>query len=305
MLINELLTIYELLDRPGKPGKDVVALFAKEGQDVKIKKVIGESGSTEFVKIIIKGKKKNGPTLGIIGRLGGIGARPTQIGLVSDGDGALSALSIALKLARMKKRGDSIDATVIIATHLCTDAPTEPHEPVPFMGSPVDINTMNQYEIDPAMEAVLSIDTSRGNRIINTNSFAISPTVKEGWILRVSEGLLDIMSSVTADVPKVLPISMQDITPYGNDLYHFNSIMQPAIATNVPVVGVAITGIVPVAGSATGVTNLLQLDSVGRFAIEVAQAFSKNDSLFYDKKEFDRIKKLYGTFSKLQTKGDK
>lgn len=302
MLINEILTIYELLDRPGKPGRDIAALFAKEGQKIEVKKVKGNEGFTEFIKIVIKGKK-NAPVLGIIGRLGGIGARPAQIGFVSDGDGALTALSVALKLARMKKRGDVIDSTVIIATHVCTDAPTEPHDPVPFMGSPVDVNTMNEYEVDKTMDAVLSIDTSRGNKIINTNSFAISPTVKEGWILKVSDGLLDIMSTVTADVPKVLPISMQDITPYGNDIYHFNSIMQPAIATNTPVVGIAITGIVPVAGCATGVTNISQIDAAGRFAIEVAQAFSKNNSLFYDRKEFGKIKKLYGTFPVLQTKG--
>ncbi|MGO0916215.1 DUF1177 family protein, partial [Clostridioides difficile] len=37
------------------------------------------------------GKLKGGdaPTLGILGRLGGIGARPEVIGFVSDGDGAL------------------------------------------------------------------------------------------------------------------------------------------------------------------------------------------------------------------------
>jgi len=70
------------------------------------------------------------------------------------------------------------------------------HDPVPFMDSPVDIATMNKYEVDPAMDAVLSVDTTKGNRIINYRGFAISPTVKEGYILKVSEDLLDIMSIV-------------------------------------------------------------------------------------------------------------
>ena len=33
---------------------------------------------------------------------------------------------------------------VIICTQICPHAPTQPHEPVPFMGSPVDMATMNQ-----------------------------------------------------------------------------------------------------------------------------------------------------------------
>lgn len=100
---------------------------------------------------------------------------------------------------------------------------------------------MNRYEVDPSMDAILSVDTTKGNRIINIRGFAITPTVKEGWILRVSEDLLDIMQYVTGRMPAVVPITMQDITPYGNGIYHLNSIMQPATTTNAPVVGVAIT----------------------------------------------------------------
>jgi len=70
-------------------------------------------------------------------------------------------------------------------------------------------------------------------------------TVKEGWVLKVSDDLLDIMGWTTGELPKVCPISLQDITPYGNDLYHINSIMRPCIATDKPVVGVAITSQVP------------------------------------------------------------
>jgi len=305
MIFNEILELYSLLDRPGRVAPLVASLFEKEKQQLKITRVTGDQGKTDFVKIIIPGKngKTNGgksPTIGIIGRLGGIGARPDRIGFTSDGDGALSALSAALRLTRMKNLGDELLGDVIIATHLCTDAPTESHDPVPFMGSPVDLNTMNKYEVDPDMDAILSIDTSRGNRIINTTQFAISPTVKEGWILKVSDDLLSIMEYTTGKLPFVLPISMQDITPYGNDLYHFNSIMQPAIATKSPVVGVAITSEVPVPGCGTGVTNAPQVDGIGRFVIEVAIAFTSGKLQFYDKKEFERIIALYGDMKVLQ-----
>ncbi|OGK23802.1 hypothetical protein A3D76_04310 [Candidatus Roizmanbacteria bacterium RIFCSPHIGHO2_02_FULL_37_9b] len=306
MLLNEVLTIYDYLDRSGKPGKNLILLFKKHKVDqILLKEVKEKKGKTEFIKILIKGRKgesKRGdaPTLGIIGRLGGVGARPEITGFVSDGDGALSALSIGLRLVKMAQYGDRLEGDIIVATHVCTNAPTMPHDPVPFMGSPVELSTMNRYEVDPRMDAVLSIDTSRGNKIINHVGFAISPTVKEGYILRISDDLLALMEQTTGKLPVTFPITVQDITPYGNGLYHFNSIMQPAVATKSPVVGIAITGEVPVAGCATGVTNPVQIDAVGRFAIEVAQRFGQNKCQFYDKKEFPLIVKKYGSLAKLQ-----
>lgn len=306
MILNEILTIYELLDRPGKPGKILKRLFQKYPKTrISIHEVKGEKGSTEFVKIIIPGKtgrlkKGLSPTLGIIGRLGGIGARPDIIGFVSDGDGALTALSTALRLAKMAANADQLAGDIIIATHVCTNAPTTPHEPVPFMGSPVDISVMNRYEVDKNMDAILSVDTSRGNRIINHIGFAISPTVKEGYILRISEDLLSIMEQTNGQLPVTFPVTLQDITPYGNGLYHFNSILQPATATKAPVVGVAITSEVPVAGCATGVTNAQQIEAVGRFIIEVAQRFGQRQCRFYDEKEYQLIVKKYGHLKHLQ-----
>jgi len=111
------------------------------------------------------------------------------------------------------------------------------------------------------MEAILSVDTTKGNRIINHRGFAISPTVKNGYILRVSESLLDIMESVTGKLPVVFPITLQDITPYGNGVFHLNSIMQPSTATQAPLVGVAITSEVPVPGCAIGANHLMGLES--------------------------------------------
>lgn len=305
MMLSEILTIYDLLDRPGEPGNLLVKLFKKYKTNVVLKEVKEKKGKTQFIKIVIKeknGRLKRGraPTLGVIGRLGGVGARPDVIGFVSDGDGALTALSVALRLTKMSFNGDVLAGDVIIATHVCTNAPTVPHDPVPFMGSPVELSTMNRYEVDPKMDAILSIDTSRGNKIINQVGFAISPTVKEGYILRISDDLLEIMEQTTGKLPVTFPITIQDITPYGNGLYHFNSIMQPATATKSPVVGVAITSEVPVAGCATGVTNASQIDAVGRFVIEVAQRFGQNKCRFYDQKEYILMTKKYGKLSKFQ-----
>jgi hypothetical protein len=154
------------------------------------------------------------------------------------------------------------------------------------------------------MDAILSIDTTRGNRVINQRGFAISPTVKNGWILRVSEDLLDIQQTVTGRAPVVLPITMQDITPYGNGLYHVNSIMQPSTATDAPMIGVALTAEVPVPGSATGASQPADIEQAVRFAIEVAKAYTRARCKFYDAAEWDLLVKRYGSMNLLQTRGN-
>lgn len=300
MILKEIIEITDCIDRPGKVASLVAKLFPKQADTIQIKTISESSGSTEFIKIVIPGRSHNNPKLGIIGRLGGVGARPHRAGLVSDADGALTALCAALKIARMNALGDTLAGDVIVATHLCTNAPVIPHDPVAFMGSPVSLKTMNAHEVDPTMEAILSIDTSRGNRIINHTGFAVTPTVKEGWILKVSDDLLRIMEQTIGRLPMVAALTMQDITPYGNNISHLNSILQPSTATRSPVVGIAITSEVAVPGCATGVTNFAQIDAAGRFVIEVAQEFTSGAVQFYDPKEFSRLVSLYGPMKKLQ-----
>jgi hypothetical protein len=171
------------------------------------------------------------------------------------------------------------------------------------MGSPVDEGMMNSYLVEPQMDAILSVDTTRGNWIINRRGFAISPTVKEGYILKVSPHLLRIMAIVTGQVPAVLPITTQDITPYGNGIDHLNSIMQPATATNAPVVGVALTAETVVPGCASGASQIVDVEAAARFCIEVAKAFGHDEDLFYDAAEFGRLRALYGSMAHLQTLG--
>jgi hypothetical protein len=311
MALKQVIEIYELLDSSKVNGETVASLLKKRGVDeVEVRSIQGERGKTDSIKIWIsgsKGKRSGGPspTLGVIGRLGGIGARPEMIGLVSDADGAIAALSIALKLADMRERGDRLPGDVILATHICPNAPTLPHEPVPFMGSPVDMKSLNDHEVDPKMEAILSIDTTKGNRIINQRGFAISPTVKEGYILKVNEDLLGIMEITTGRRPSVFAITTQDVTPYGNDLFHLNSIMQPCVATQAPVVGVAITAESVVPGCATGASHAVDIEEAVRFVIEVAKNFGKGQCWFYDEKEFKKIVELYGSMRHLQTLGGK
>ncbi len=310
MLFRQMLELFDYLDKPSACGEEVAALLRERGADeVIVRRIEGDKGGTDNIKILIKGSNGrssggSAPTLGIIGRLGGLGARPERIGFVSDGDGALAALTAALKLAEMNRNGDVLPGDVLIATHICPDAPTQPHEPVPFMDSPIDMALSNETEVDERMDAILSIDTTKGNRVININGFAISPTVKEGYILKISNDILDIMTTVTGKIPQVFALSQQDITPYGNDLYHLNSILQPTTATNAPVVGVAITVSHMVAGCATGATHGVDVEAASRFAVEVAKEYGAGKCRFYDEKEFALLKKLYGSMNHFQTMGN-
>ena len=287
-MLKNVLRIYEVLEDPDVTGEDVASLFSRGNVIVE---EVNEEGSTDFVKIEFG---SGPPVLGIIGQLGGIGAEE-KTGLVSDAEGALTALSCALQLEKTE-----VEGTIIVTTHICSTAPIIPHELVEFMGAPLSVSTMMDHLVDERMDAVLSVDTTRGNRIINCRGVAISPTVKEGYILRVSENLLSIQERVTGRLPVVFPITTQDITPYSNNVYHLNAIMQPCTKTNSPVVGVAITSDVVVPGCATGANQVTDVEAAARFCMEVAKEYSIGKCPFYDENEFKTLKALYGSMNHLQ-----
>jgi Protein of unknown function (DUF1177) len=309
MSLQQTLEAFEALDSAHASGQRVAALFAGySGARVTVEEIVGDQGKTDLVKILLPGSsgKSTGGivrTLGIIGRLGGIGARPRRIGLVSDGDGAVTAVAAALKLAKMQDEGDVLPGDVIVTTHICPNAPTRPHDPVEMMGSPVGSEKLGAVEVVPEMDAILSIDTTKGNRILNHNGFALSPTVKEGWILRVSEDLVRIMEVTTGRHAVTFPITMQDITPYDNGAYHLNSILQPAVVADAPVVGVAISTETAVPGSATGASHEIDIAAAARFAVEVAKEFGRGTAQFYDPQEFALLTRLYGSMRHLRQPG--
>lgn len=311
-MLSHVLSIIDLLDTPqaaAKPVIDYLRTLSPQFVEFETETAAGSKGSTDFVRIIVpgtRGKRSGGSarTLGVIGRLGGVGARPDIAGFVSDGDGAAAAIAAASKLCAMASQGDRLAGDVVVATHIDPDAPTQAHDPVPFMNSVVDIDEMNAHEVSDEMDAIISIDTTKGNRLLNHRGISITPTAKSGYVLRTSEGLLSVLEMVTGDHARVFPITQQDITPYGNGLYHVNSIMQPTTATRAPVVGVALTTVTTVAGCATGASHSTDIETASRFAIEVAKQFGDGSLEFHDREEFARILDLYGDNDRFRTKGD-
>ena len=111
MLYKQLIELFDILDSSSASGAQVVDYFHSIKPDCKVETypLEGPKGHTDMVRILIPGKngKTNGgsaKTMGILGRLGGLGARPEQIGFVSDGDGAIVALAVAAKLLDMQRR---------------------------------------------------------------------------------------------------------------------------------------------------------------------------------------------------------
>lgn len=311
MILKQLIEVYDLLDSPSASGQVVIDYLRSIDPDCTAETypLTGYAGTTDMVRVRIPGKRGKttggtAPTIGLLGRLGGLGARPERIGFVSDGDGALAAIAVAAKLLSMRVRGDVLEGDVFISTHVCPDAPTMPHDPVPFMGSPVATADINREEVTDDIDAILSIDTTKGNRIINTRGFAISPTVRQGVILPVASDLIDLMETATGRLPQVFALSHYDITPYGNALHHINSILQPSTATKAPVVGVAVTTESTVAGCATGATHLSDIEEAGTFMIEVAKAFGRGQCAFYDEDEWQIFADRYGSMEALQTMGN-
>ena len=307
--LRHVLEVIDLLDDPNVTGEKVKETLSERGiEDIRIAEVRGDKGKTDFLRIRIpgrRGKSQNGdaPTLGVIGRLGGVGARPELIGMVSDADGAIVALAAALKIAEMRARGDELEGDVLITTHICPNAPTMPHKPVPMMNSPVDIFELLKLEVDPEMDAILSVDATKANLVINYTGFSITPVVKEGWILKVSEDLINIYIRVTGEPVKIVPITLQDILPFSTKVYHINSMMQPWIYTKAPVVGVATTTSLPVPGSATGATNAWVLEQATRFIIEVAKEYTAGRIKFYDESEWNTIIRVHGRIDEILKRG--
>lgn len=304
MSLHDVIHAMTLLDSPAR-GREVASLLEEYGLDVSVEPIREGDHSTDFLSVTVPGKtgRSSGgeaPTLGIIGRLGGIGARPAAVGLVSDGDGAVAAVAAALALGRRAKSGDRLAGDVVIATHICPDAPTEAHDPVPFMGSPVSMETMNRLEVSRSMEAILVVDTTKGNRIINWKGIAITSTVVGGWVLPVAPDLLDVFEQVCGVPPRVLPLSTYDVTPYGNGLYHVNSILQPSVAADVPVVGVAVTAETAVPGSGTNASHPGDIALAVSFCLESAARFGAGRLELYDVSQHAIAVDRYGPMTHLR-----
>ncbi|HWQ17937.1 MAG TPA: DUF1177 domain-containing protein [Sulfolobales archaeon] len=292
-LASSIIRVIDILDSPSINEEDIEGLVKQcKNSSIEFERLKSEKGETLFTKIVFDFGR--GRRIGVIGRLGGVGARPHVIGMVSDADGAIVALAVAEKLARMCSKGENLVGKYVITTHISPQAPVKPEKPVPMMDSPIDLDTMLSKEVDREAEAILSIDATKGNRVIKVRGFAITPVVRRGWILRPSDDVLDIYIWVAGRLPVLVPITMQDIVPYSTPVKHINSIVQPWLYTDSPVMGVAITSESVIPGSASGVTDLVSLEQASRFVLEVAKRFTPGSIEIYYEQEYKILTEIHG-----------
>ena len=123
MALKQAIEAYELLDSATVSGETVAAVLRERGLQVEVIPVQGEKGSTDFVRTLIPGtagKKAGGqaPTLGIIGRLGGIGARPVVIGLINSQSPLQFGQEMAASLIALARCGQPCIVTSVVMAGL-------------------------------------------------------------------------------------------------------------------------------------------------------------------------------------------
>ncbi len=118
------------------------------------------------------------------------------------------------------------------SSHIATHVSITPHDPVDFMGMPVSSNTMNQYEVDKQMDAILSIDTSKGNNIIKHRGIGDFSHGYARLYFTRRTGFSSLTGVCNRRCNKDASHHHTRYFSYDNGVYHFNSIMQPHIATH-------------------------------------------------------------------------
>lgn len=303
-MLKEVIDTVEALDPPAAGAKEFCALLPAGACEVSVEPYAGPLGRTEFVTFRFRGRAGRAGggasrTLGIIGSLGALRLPGDYPGLNSDADGALVALACVLRLARMRSRGMALNGDVTVTTHICQAGHPEPHDPLPFVMPPLDVDEEYRRLTLPEMEAILTPETCKGNKLVSETGFAITPPVKQGYILRPHATLIQMMEVVTSRPARLFPLNMQDITPFGNGIHHVCGMMLPGQFTDAPVVGVPVTSQMQVPAASTGVTQLSALEACGRFCVEVATAFGIGACHLHYEDDFAAMQARYGSMKHL------
>lgn len=296
---REIRLAYDLLSRYDSKSAAVLALLRKNGlEHVSINRAEVEGGHSDFLRILIPGfagksAGKSAPTIGVIGRLSGIKLQNQPLSLVSDADSAIAAIALALNLAALRQSGNGPMGDVIITTQLALQSSSAAHFPAALTASPVGTDAALRMEVDAEMDAVISISVARATNWVNNDGIAITPTVKGKLILPPSDKLLYLMETITGRRPVVFPLTSYDLTPVGNGLYHANTMMQPALVTDSPVVGVALTSANLVPGITPRHNALIDVEQAIRFVLEVILGFTAGEISLYNQEEFNRAEDIF------------
>ena len=285
-MFRDVIDIIDFLDNSSNSAEAFADFLPDGPHSVEISPFESDLGTTDFIKLLFPGSSgKSGggdaPTTGIIGSNGGLRLPGPYPGLASDADGCIVGLITALRLARMHTRGQQLTGDVLVSTHICQQARPVPHDPYPFVMSPLPSSEKHPRLVDARMDAMLTPETCKGNKMVSHLGFAVTPPVREGIIMRPHASILHIVEMVTGKAPVVFPITMQDVTPYELGVHHICGMVLPSIFSDAPVIGVPLVTEIETHPSATGVQQPTVLETTARFCIEVATSFGNGDCEFY------------------------
>ena len=298
-MLRELMDVLDYLDDARNGAEPFVDLLPDGPQQVEITPFESDLGKTDFIKILFpgtSGKSSGGtaPTTGIMGSNGGLRLPGPYPGLASDADGCVVGLSAALRLARLRTRGQVPAGDILVSTHICQQARPIPHDPYPFVMSPLPSSEKHPRLVDARMDAILTPETCKSNKMLSHLGFAVTPPVREGFILRPHASILHIMEMVTGNAPVVFPITMQDVTPYELGVHHICGMVLPSIFSTAPVIGVPLVTASQTHPSATGSQQPMVLEATARFCLEVAISFGNGDCEFYYASDFEGMVQSFG-----------
>lgn len=298
-MLKDVLDVMDFMTSPTASVDEYLRLLPENQIKVFREVVETEKGAMEFLKLLIpgsRGKWAGGDTktLGIIGSLGALRIPGDNNALVSDADGCLVALSVALRLARMASRGQVLPSDVLVSTHICQQGHSIPHDPYPFVMSPIPSQLKHPRLVDKEMDAIVAVETCKSNKLVSHKGFAITHVAKEGLLLRVHADMIHIMEMVTGKLPVIFPVSQQDLTPYELGIHHVCGMMLGNLFTDAPVMGVPLTTESQTWPAWTNVSHPDVLEQAGRFCLEAAARFGVGDCRMYYEDDYIGMKKYFG-----------
>lgn len=299
MRTPEIIELADLLSQNDFGSNELVDYLKSVGPaDAEIQLVHTVDSSIEILKVIIKGTEGafsggTRPTLGIVSQLSNCKSTIEGIGCIDMNAGVFSVLVAAYELLHITKTEGGILGDVMFAVFIGSDVTPKLRALISFLSD-------NSFGISQHMDAVLSVGTSKFFERENDGSIAVSPTVKEGYILKISDDILDVFSRQSNQAIEALTITQQDIIPTEKGMTQRTNLLQPSTKTSAPVVGISI-------GSSAALSNedgrVVSLKDIGRIAtgcLDIARSYGANECVFYDEEEFTELRVSYGNMSHFQ-----
>lgn len=122
-MLDKIQQVYNILSRLDAGGELAHDAFGAYGLETEMTTISTGGEAVDFAKVAIPGRDPDAPMLGVVSRFGRVAAQPAELDPVSDADGTIITLAVALHLGEVREREDVLAGDVRITTHVYSDAP--------------------------------------------------------------------------------------------------------------------------------------------------------------------------------------